>query len=51
MIVILTRGLGLGLWCLAPHFSYIVVVSFIGGGNIYLNGIQTHNVSGTDYFD
>jgi len=24
---------GLVLWCLMPLFSYIVVVSFIGGGN------------------
>jgi hypothetical protein len=29
-------GVGLGLWCLMPlskYFSYIVAVSFIGGGN------------------
>jgi len=27
-------GVGLGLWCLTPHyFSYIVALSFIGGGN------------------
>ena len=24
---------GLGLWCLMPYFSYILAVSFIGGGN------------------